>query len=122
MNRHEYRVQIIFVLYKHLLLQKDLEACFIDTFENDDNPFLLSLKEDLIKNEEAYKQEISKYLRKWSFDRLNYVDQAILLESTSELKQGLNDKKIIIDEAIRIAKKYSDEDAYKYINGVLDNL
>jgi len=122
MNRHEYRVQIIFVLYKHLLLQKDLEACFNDTFESDDNPFLLSLKEDLTKNENKYIEEITTHLRKWSFDRLNYVDQAILLESTSELKQNLNDKNVIIDEAIRIAKEYSDEEAYKYINGVLDNL
>lgn len=122
MNRHEYRVQIIFVLYKHLLLQKDLEACFNDTFESDDNPFLLSLKEDLSKNEKKYIEEITTHLRKWSFDRLNYVDQAILLESTSELKQNLNDKNVIIDEAIRIAKEYSDDEAYKYINGVLDNL
>jgi len=122
MNRHEYRVQIIFVLYKHLLLQKDLEACFVDTFESDEDPFLLTMKSDLIANEDKYIEEISKHLRKWSFNRLNYVDQAILLESTSELKQGLNDKNITIDEAIKIAKKYSDDDAYKYINGVLDNL
>ena len=39
-----------------------------------------------------------------------------------EIKTNLNTKNIVIDEAIRIAKEYSNEDSYKYINGVLDNL
>lgn len=121
MNRHELRTKIVTALYQHLLLKKDIESVFLDNFE-DSNEFVDKIKNDLINNEKTYIDEISKHLNKWSFDRLSYVDQAILLESTSEYKLGLNNKNIIIDEAIRIAKEYSDEDSYKYINGVLDNL
>ena len=52
----------------------------------------------------------------------SYIDQAILLVGTSEYNLNKDNKKIIIDEAVRIAKEYSDDDSYKYINGVLDNL
>lgn len=55
-------------------------------------------------------------------NRLSYIDQAILLVGTSEYNLNKDNKKIIIDEAVRIAKEYSDDDSYKYINGVLDNL
>lgn len=122
MNRHEYRVQIIFALYQSLLLKKDLRLSFNDNFEGDDNEFLLKLKEDLILNYRSYIDKISPLLTKWTFDRLSYIEQAILLESTSEIELGLNNKNIVINEAVKIAKEYCDEDSYKYINGVLDKL
>lgn len=122
MNRHEYRVNIVIALYQSLLLKKDLRVAFDDNFEGDENEFFVQIKEDLIKNENEYIEIVSSLLHNWSFDRLSYVDQAILLAATSEFKLGLNSKNIIIDEAINIAKKYSDEESYKYINGVLDKL
>lgn len=122
MNRHEYRVQVVFALYQSLLLKKDLVLSFDDNFEDDKNEFVESIKEDLIINLNSYIDLISPLLVKWTFDRLSYLEQAILLVATSEIKQNLNNKKIVIDEAIRISKKYCDADSYKYINGVLDNL
>lgn len=122
MNRHEYRVHVIFALYQSLLLNKDLESSFKDNFDEDTNEFLSTIKNDLLVNIDKYKEEISTHLVKWTFDRLSYIDQAILLESLSEIKTGLNNKNIVIDEAIRISKEYSDEESYKYINGVLDKL
>ena len=122
MNRHEYRVHIIFALYQSLLLKKDLESSFKDNFDDDDNDFMLTITKDLVNNIEKYKKEISEHLVKWTFDRLSYIDQAILLEAYSEIKTNTNNKNIVINEAIKIAKEYSDEDSYKYINGVLDKL
>lgn len=120
-TRHEIREKIVFALYQHLLLHKDINECFSDNFEETDE-FAEQIRNDLVNNKESYIEEISKYLVKWSFDRLNLVEQAILLETVSEIKQKLNDKAVIINEAIILAKQYCDEDAYKYINGVLDNI
>ena len=89
-TRHEYREKLVFALYQHLLLHKDINDCFIDNFEEDDNKFINKIKEDLIKNEDKYIEEISKYLNKFTFNRLNLVEQAILLETVSELKLKLN--------------------------------
>ena len=122
MNRHEYRVQIIFALYQSLLLKKDLRLSFDDNFAGDDNEFLCKLKEDLILNYKNYIEDISPLLTKWAFERLSYIEQAILLEATSEIKLKLNEKAIVIDEAIILTKQYCDEESYKYINGVLDKI
>lgn len=122
LNRHETREQIIFALYQHLLLSKSISACFVDNFEDNNDQFIESIMLDLIDNEKAYIDEISLYLNKWTFDRLNLVEQAILLETVSEIKQGLNEKAVIIDEAVIITKTYCDDESYKFINGVLDNI
>ena len=121
-NRHEYREKIVFALYQHLLLHKDLNACFEDNFESDNDEFLAAIREDLAKNKDVYITEISKHLNKWTFDRLNLVEQAIILEAVSEIHLGLNDTAVVIDEAVILAKQYCDEESYKYINGVLDHI
>ena len=61
----------------------------------------------------------TKLKRGWSFDRLNKMEQAILLVATCELLESELDKSIVINEAVINAKEYCDEDSYKFINGVL---
>lgn len=58
----------------------------------------------------------------WVFDRLSYMEQAILLVAYTEFKLGKVEHKIIINEAIEIAKIYCDDDSYKFINKVLDSI
>ena len=59
----------------------------------------------------------------WSLDRLNKVALAILRISTYEIKYQKNvSPKIIIDEAVNIAKDYGTDDSYKFINAVLDKI
>ena len=123
LNRHEYREKIVFALYQHLLLHKSIRECFDNNFEETDyDEFLENICLDIEINKDNYIEEIETYLNKWSFDRLNLVEQAILLEAVSEIKQKLNEKAVVIDEAVILTKTYCDEDSYKYINGVLDNI
>lgn len=122
LNRHQIREKLVFVIYQHLLLNKSIDDCFNANFNDTSDEFALSIINDLKSNKSAYIEEISGYLKDWSFDRLSFVDQGILLVGASEIKQKINDKAIVIDEAIRITKAYSDDASYKYINGVLDKL
>ena len=123
LNRHDTREKIVFALYQHLLLNKDINECFSDNFELDQiDEFIETIKIDLINNKNNYIYEIGQHLVKWTFDRLNLVEQAILLEAVSEIKLRLNEDAVVIDEAIILAKEYCDEESYKYINGVLGNI
>ena len=123
MNRHEYRVKLVFALYQSLLLNKEISRSVEDNFDDEEkNEYVKVLENDLIINKDNYIEEISLHLKKWTFERLSYLEQAILLVATSEIKKEIASKNIIIDEAIRIAKMYCDEKSYQYINGVLDNL
>ena len=126
MNRHETRKKLVFAVYQYLLLNSDLNSTIVDAFDIEDitliDEYVLKLVKEINTNRSNYIEKICQHLKRWSFERLNYLDQAILLVGAAELDLGEVQKAIIIDEAINLAKEYCDDDAYKYINGVLDQL
>lgn len=66
---------------------------------------------------------ISGHLSGWEFDRVNKVSLAILRMSVyALLYQRDVPASIVIDEAVSIAKDYGQDDSYKFINAVLDNI
>ena len=50
------------------------------------------------------------------------VDRCILRISTLELMQKTTPQKVIINEAIELAKSFGGTDGHKYVNGVLDKM
>ena len=98
MNRHEYRVKLVFALYQSLLLNKEISRSVEDNFDDEEkNEYVTVLENDLIINKDNYIEEISLHLKKWTFERLSYLEQAILLVATSEIKKEIASKNIIID-------------------------
>lgn len=63
--------------------------------------------------------EIKPLLAHWRFDRIGVCTRLILRLALWELKQGKTSA-IIINEAVELAKCFAELDAYKFINGVLD--
>lgn len=55
----------------------------------------------------------------WPINKLNRVDLAILRLAISELQEGKTPPKVVIDEAVEIAKTYGTAKTHKFINGVL---
>ena len=50
-------------------------------------------------------------------------DLAIIYTALTELYINIDlSEKIIVSEAVELAKKYSSENAYKFINGILRNI
>jgi N utilization substance protein B len=62
---------------------------------------------------------IGSALVNWQIDRLAQVDKDILRIATAEMMFMSVASKVAIDEAVELAKRYSSEDGYKFINGVL---
>ena len=57
------------------------------------------------------------------YDRLDFVEQAILELATTEFAQRLDVPfRVVIDEYVELAKTFGAQDSYKYINGVLDKI
>jgi N utilization substance protein B len=82
------------------------------------------IKEAVIKsilNREAITSELQANMTNWKFDRINRLAQAILLLAVTHYRYVEKiDKRIAIDNAVRLAKKYLDEGDYRLINAVLD--
>ena len=63
------------------------------------------------------------HMNKWTFDRLNRVEQAILLLSYIHYFHIEEvDKGVVIDIAVRLAKVYLDAKDYRFVNAVLDKV
>lgn len=91
---------------------------------NDEKIFASLIVTGTINNIEKIDELIVSHLNeKWSKDRINKVALAILRTSIYEIKfQEGSNPKIVIDEAINIAKEYGAEDSFKFINAVLDKI
>ncbi|NIM84753.1 MAG: transcription antitermination factor NusB [Candidatus Aminicenantes bacterium] len=83
--------------------------------------FIFKITKKVLKEKKMIDQLISQHLIGWKLERLMPVERSLLRMGVGE--SYFNDQKaIIIDDVIRIAKKYGGEDSYKIINAVLDKV
>ena len=86
------------------------------------NDFALSIIDGVVEHEEELIDIANKYLNNWNISRLGLTDAAIIKIAIYELLYTDTPKKVCIDEAIDLAKDYSDEKVIGMINGVLDKV
>lgn len=134
-NRTITREKAMTVLYQIFLYNKNnisykiddvineiLESMEIEDRKKIDINFLNDLVNGVINNMDNIDENISKYLSNWTIDRLGLTDQAIIRISVYELIYTDTPNLVCINEAIELAKRYSDEKVAKMINGVLDKI
>ena len=78
---------------------------------------------DLLHNWIIHRQsvddQLNEAMEKWTMRRLARVDRDILRLAMMEIVYMDVPTRVAIDEAIEMAKRYSDEEGYRFINGVL---
>jgi transcription antitermination factor NusB len=116
------------ILYEKDLREDDVEDLLHQYYEeNDLPPEIRQFSELLVRGTLEKRDEIdallSKYADNWDLKRMAVIDRNILRFATFELIY-LPDipPKVAINEAVNIAKKYSQEKAGKFVNGVLDKI
>jgi transcription antitermination protein NusB len=82
--------------------------------------FANQLFEGAVSEADASDKLVGKLSENWRFDRLAAVDRNILRLAIYELRFGTAPEKVVINEALELAKKFSSEDAPAFLNGVLD--
>ena len=76
-----------------------------------------------LENLDAIDSAIKKQLQSWDFDRIVKVELAILrLSVYSILYQKDIPSTVTINEAVDIAKDYGSDEAFRFINGILDGI
>ncbi|MEX1052464.1 MAG: transcription antitermination factor NusB [Patescibacteria group bacterium] len=108
--RHQNRIKII---------KKLFSLSFSNQQDNDaevDNPLL----KNILKNNKKLENIISKHASRYPIEKISKLDLAILKLSTYELIiEKKNPPKVIIDEAVELAKEYGNQKSYSFVNGVL---
>jgi N utilization substance protein B len=124
MKRRTAREKAVQCLFQIDMAGVNLEDALALVMEDseEDSQYLRYLVEHTLEHLPEIDAEIQKYLRGWQLDRIANVDRAILRLAFFEMmfEQDVPDK-VVMNEAIELAKLFSDEQSHRYINGVLSS-
>jgi len=84
--------------------------------------FANQLFEGAAKDITALDAIIVKHADNWRFERLAAIDRAILRLAIHELNDTDTPHKVILNEAVELAKKFSSEESGSFVNGILDSV
>ena len=87
-----------------------------------DNEFVKQIVYGVITYKDEIDKKANKYMKDWTIDRLGFTDIAILRMAIYELIYSDTPDIVVINEAVELAKSYSDDKVVKLINGVLDKI
>ncbi|MGA3249818.1 MAG: transcription antitermination factor NusB [Paraburkholderia sp.] len=91
-------------------------------FDKADHEHLDALLHGVIRDSEALSADLTPCLDR-PIDQLSPVERAVLLVAAFELKNQVDiPYRVVINEAVELAKTFGGADGYKYVNGVLDKL
>ena len=130
MNRKLSRDKTMELLFGMTLSKDTTEEAiegFVENYEGDIKEIDLTyVKQALIgieNNKEAIDTVISENLHNWKIDRISKVNLSILRLATYELLYDEQvPRPVVINEALEITRRYSDEKSVSFINGVLDKI
>ncbi len=117
------------LLYQYELNPKPLNELFMTFWEQNADTtqeirdFAEMLVRGTLRNLDAINEIVTRYAKNWEINRMAVIDRNILRFATFELV-FCDDipPNVTINEAVNIAKKFSQEDSGKFVNGVLDQI
>ena len=126
MKRTEIR-ELTFRLVYSEEIQKDLEDEQVEIYINENDitnkeeiNYIKSVYNGIKNNKDEIVKLISENLKeKWTIERISKIDIAILKVAIYELMHTDLPYKIVINEAVELAKKYGDDSSRAFVNGVL---
>lgn len=133
MNRTAIREQAFKLLYsieiqnkKTIEEQKEQMDLYFES-NNIENKNAKEYIEDAIlgieKNKEEIKLQIEKNLKSdWKIERISKIDLAILKLAIYEIKYKEIPFKVVINEAVELAKKYGEDSSKNFVNGILASI
>jgi N utilization substance protein B len=88
----------------------------------EEDPGVALLAKEIVAITPELDIQISEAAPAWPVNKLNRIDLAILRLAVYELKKAETPPKVIIDEAVELAKEFGSESSPSFINGVLGTI
>ena len=129
LSRNKEQEKILGILYQALVLidlkqELDVKQLLMDAYDCDFEDVPLFSQQILVyslKNLDKITKAFQTNMINWTFNRINKLEQALLILSYSHFYYVKDvDKKVVIDVAVKLAKKYLDSTDYKFVNAILD--
>lgn len=129
MNRSAIREYTFKLLYSNEI-QKDMDEEQIDIFLTENNiesEELVKYVKEIFEGTKKYTQEINELISQnlkenWTIERISKIDIAILKLAIYELIYSKVPYKVVINEAVELAKKYGEDSSKSFVNGILASI
>lgn len=120
MNRHEQRKKIFQIIFQqdHGLVTLE-ETAFYEIYR--ENEYVSRIVDYYAGNRDSVDEDIRNHLTNYTLERIPKVERNILRTAISELLHGDSPQRVVINEAILLAKLYGEKDSFRFVNGVLKN-
>lgn len=106
---------------RHLKRRETVGSLFSFLFNK--NQSLVPIAGKIIKNLEKIDAEIKASAPEWPIERINRIDLSVLRLAVYELTiEKTQPPKVIIDEAVELAKEFGSENSGSFVNGVLGDI
>lgn len=118
-------MQIIFQIPVYKTTDKVLVDKILSDYKNigKEEAYIREVFSLVTDNIDAIDAELNSKMKGWTIDSIPKVDLAILRLAVAEICYAKDIPKVVaVNEAVRIAKKFSDDKSAKFINGILANI
>ncbi len=130
MNRTAIRESAFKLIYSLEIQKQDNLKEQIDLYfesENIENKDAREYIEDAVLGIEEHKEEILGFIEKnlksdWKIDRISKIDLSILKLAIYEIQYKDIPFKVVINEAVELAKKYGEDSSKNFVNGILASI
>ncbi len=126
-SRHQARERALQILFQYDIHRKP--GLWLDEFwkplqvDEDTKAFAEQIVAGVLKRKAEIDALLTKYATNWKVSRMPIVDRNILRAGLYEFF-WMDDvpAKVTLDEAVELAKSFGDDEASKFVNGVLDKV
>lgn len=124
-ERREGREVALQLLYQWDVRRQPLAQLFgsfawYDSSSPASEAFARELVQDVVRDVDRIDRLIAEHSKNWRMSRMALVDRNVIRIAVCELVSGETPTKVIINEALEVAKRFSSPDSTDFINGVLD--
>ena len=117
-------LQILFLWDARRQPVEEAIGAYYDTLYSEEHPerdpFVDSLVRGTVEHVSEVDEQIAKHAEHWRLDRMPAVDRNILRLAVYEMAHAGTPAAVTIDEALELARKFSNEESVQFVNGVLD--
>ena len=129
-SRRRSRQRALQILYLWDARRQPLEeaiAAYFDTLYSEESrtqpqpdEFVGRLVAGAVEHVEELDRRITQHAEHWRIERMPSVDRNILRLAVYEMTHSDTPAAVVIDEALELARRYSNEESVQFVNGVLD--
>jgi N utilization substance protein B len=115
----------VFFRFQHLAEREGVDGFKPDNGDprrDEAENFALSLIQGALENLGAIDGDIGRAADNWQVARIGTIERNVLRLAAAELRLGGSPRRVVLDEAVELAKRFGDKDSGAFVNGVADSL